>query len=117
MYKVVKRATTRDRRKAKIRGILRGTAEHPRLTVFRSNKYIYGQIIDDVTGLTLVSSSDSVEAADGNKSVRAFAVGKNLAKKALEKKIKLVKFDRNGYKFHGRVKSLADGAKEGGLVL
>ena len=85
----------------------------PRLTVFRSLKYVYAQIIDDVTGVTLASAKSVL--SKGTKSEEAFEAGKELAKKAVEKKIKEVVFDRNGYRYHGRVKSLADGAREGGL--
>ncbi|MGB9706700.1 MAG: 50S ribosomal protein L18 [Microgenomates group bacterium] len=89
-----------------------------RLAVFRSNKYIYAQIIDDEKGHTLVSASDLSDLGDlGNLSnlEKAKEVGKILAKKALEKNIKYVWFDRRRYKYHGRVKALAEGAREGGL--
>jgi large subunit ribosomal protein L18 len=121
MYKVVNRKTTRARRKAKIRGQLTGDAQRPRLTVFRSNSSIYGQIIDDVKRITLVSATDYIKdkkaKKDKNKKDRAYEAGKTLAERAKEQGITMVKFDRNGYKFHGRVKSFADGAREGGLVL
>ena len=111
MYKVELRKTRRIRRKLGIRQKISGTTERPRLTVFRSNKFIYAQISDDTKGVTLVSGT-------GNKNMEsAFEVGKELAKKAKELKIEAVVFDRNGYRFHGRVQKLAEGAKEGGLQL
>jgi large subunit ribosomal protein L18 len=85
------------------------------MTVFRSNKQIYVQLIDDLAGKTLVSASSKGLEANGNKSEVAAQVGKNIAAKALEAGINEVVFDRNGYLFHGRVKSLADAAREGGL--
>ncbi len=89
----------------------------PRLSVFRSNKNIYAQIVDDEKGNTLVSASSNSKDFDKfkNKSEAAIEVGKTIAKRALKKGISLVKFDRGGYLYHGRVKSLADGAREGGL--
>lgn len=98
---------------------MNGTATMPRLSVFRSNKYIYAQVIDDAKGKTLVDvSAESKEIHKAKtKVVAAVEVGKLLAKKALEKKIKEVVFDRNGYQYHGRVKGVADGAREGGLKL
>ncbi len=121
MYKVIVRKTTRDRRKAKIRGTLFGDSARPRLTVFRSNEYIYGQIIDDSKHITIVAVTDLSKDQSSNdgktKIQRAFDAGKSLAERATEKGVKTVRFDRNGYKFHGRVKSFADGAREGGLEL
>jgi large subunit ribosomal protein L18 len=109
--------TRRERIKKGIRKNLSGSTERPRLSVFRSNKGIYAQIIDDVTGKTLVSASSLSKDfnAAGNKSEQSVAVGKLVAEKALAAGIKDVVFDRNGYLYHGRVKSLADGAREGGL--
>lgn len=101
---------------ARIRKKLEGTTEKPRLTVFRSNKEIYAQIVDDSKGHTLVSSSSFKTASkDGNKTEQAKAVGMEIAKAAVEKGISSVVFDRSGYVFHGRIKSLAEGAREGGL--
>ncbi len=99
----------RDRRRTRIRAKIKGTAERPRLSIFRSNKHIYAQLIDDVKGETL--------AADlGGAGVPAATeVGKDLAKKSLKLGIKKVVFDRGGYKYHGRVKALAESAREGGL--
>lgn len=102
--------------KTRIRGRISGTAERPRMTVFRSNKQIYVQLIDDLSGKTLVSaSSRGLEGAEGTKSDVAARVGEAVAKKALAAGIETVVFDRNGYLFHGRVKSLADGARNAGL--
>ncbi len=98
----------------RIRGRISGTAERPRMTVFRSNKQIYVQFIDDLAGVTLVSAS-SKGLEEGTKTEIAAQVGKEAAKKALEAGITEVVFDRNGYLFHGRVKSLADAAREAGL--
>jgi len=107
----------RDRIKKGIRKNLNGSTERPRLSVFRSNKGIYAQIIDDVAGKTLVSASSLSKefSASGNKSDQSVAVGKLVAQKAIAAGIKDVVFDRNGYLYHGRVKSLAEGAREGGL--
>ena len=111
----------RTKIKATIRRKISGTLERPRLSVYRSLGNIYGQIIDDVSGKTLVSVSSiskDVKAELANvktKKAKSVVVGKILAKKALEKKITNVVFDRNGLLYHGRVKALADGAREGGL--
>jgi large subunit ribosomal protein L18 len=107
----------RIRRHTRVRGKISGTAECPRLDVFRSNSNIYAQLIDDVKGVTLASAS-SVEKdfgeTKGNKE-EARKVGQLIAKRALEKNITEVVFDRGGYVYHGRVKELAEGAREGGL--
>ena len=100
--------------KTRIRGKVSGTASRPRLSVFRSNKQIYAQLIDDLAGKTLAAAS-SKGLTEGNKSEIAAQVGKAIAEKALAQGITEVVFDRNGYLFHGRVKSLADAAREGGL--
>ncbi|MCF8318776.1 MAG: 50S ribosomal protein L18 [Sphingobacteriaceae bacterium] len=107
----------RERIKRGIRKRLSGSAERPRLTVYRSNKGIYAQIIDDNTGKTVVSASSISKdfSAKGNKSEQSKAVGKAVAEKALAAGIKQVVFDRNGYLYHGRVQSLAEGAREAGL--
>jgi len=109
----------RLKRHRRIRRTLSGTNERPRLAVFRSLEHIYGQIIDDTAGHTLVAASD-LEAAlkngdGGTKSARAKQVGQLLAERAKEKGITAVVFDRGGFLYHGRVKALADGAREGGL--
>jgi large subunit ribosomal protein L18 len=110
-----------QRRKFHVRNKLHGTPERPRLSVFRSNKHIYAQIIDDVAGLTLVSASTKAKslrdkiAKTGNKKA-AEIIGETVAKQALGVGIKCVCFDRGPYKFHGRVKSLADAARKAGLA-
>lgn len=110
-----KKKSTRIRRKKHIRKIVRGTAERPRLTVFRSAKHIYAQVIDDDAGTTLAAASTlKVDGHGGNKDA-AKSVGAEVAKKALAANIEQVVFDRNGYLYHGRVAALADGAREAGL--
>ena len=107
----------RDNRHKRVRGKLAGTPECPRLNVFRSLKHIYAQLIDDVNGVTLVSASTvekDFEEYGGNKDA-ARKVGELIAKRAADKDIKDVVFDRGGYIYHGRVQSLAEGAREGGL--
>ena len=104
----------RNKIKTRIRGKVSGTAERPRMTVFRSNKQIYVQLVDDSEGKTLVSAS-SKGIEEGTKSEVAAKVGQAIAEKALAAGITEVVFDRNGYLFHGRVKSLADAARNGGL--
>lgn len=109
--------TQRIKRHNRVRGKISGTAERPRLSVFRSEKNIYAQIIDDAAGKTLVSAS-SVEKdfeASGSNKEGARAVGKLVAERALQKGIEEVVFDRGGYIYHGRVQELAEGAREGGL--
>ncbi|RYY08278.1 MAG: 50S ribosomal protein L18 [Sphingobacteriaceae bacterium] len=108
----------RDRIKKGIRKTISGSVERPRLSVFRSNKGIYAQVIDDLSGKTLVSASSLSKefSAEGSKSVQSVAVGKLVAEKAIAAGIKEVVFDRNGYLYHGRIKSLAEGAREGGLI-
>ena len=106
------------KRKLRVRRALKKNKDQrPRLSVFRSSKNIYAQIIDDEKGNTLVSASSNVKGFDKfeNKNKAALEVGKIVAEKALKKGINLVKFDRGGYLYHGRVKSLAEGAREGGL--
>lgn len=104
----------------RVRKRIRGSQERPRLTVFRSNKHIYAQIIDDQAGRSLVAASTAEDgicakgANGGNKSA-AVKVGQALAARALEKGIKLVAFDRGRYRYHGRIAALADAAREGGL--
>ena len=108
----------RQKIRYKIRKRISGTNDTPRLAVFRSNKEIYAQLIDDVSGNTIVSSSSAekeISKTKGNKTEIASIVGIKLAEKAISKGIKQVSFDRSGYLYHGRVKSLADGAREGGL--
>ena len=110
--KVLRRSSIRKR----IRKTISGTAEFPRLSVFRSNKQIYAQIIDDISGTTMVAaSSRELKDVKAKKSEISGMVGKSLAEKAVAKGISKVMFDRGGYLYHGRVKSLADAAREGGL--
>lgn len=107
----------RNRIRNRVRKTISGTPERPRLAVFRSNKEIYAQLIDDVAGKTLASASsrDKDITVKGTKQEVAFAVGNSIAGKASEIGIDTICFDRGGYLYHGRVKSLADGAREGGL--
>ena len=108
----------RQRIKNRIRKIAFGTANKPRLSVFRSNKEIYAQIVNDETGVTLVSASSrdkDIQSAEGTKSEIAALVGKSIAEKALKSGVETIRFDRGGYLYHGRVKSLAAGAREAGL--
>ena len=109
--------TARLKRHRRVRGKISGTAECPRLNVFRSTKNIYAQIIDDVKGVTLVAAStlDKEFTGNGGNKEAAREVGKMIAKRAKDKGITEVVFDRGGYIFHGRVKELAEGAREGGL--
>jgi large subunit ribosomal protein L18 len=104
----------RDRRHRRVRGKITGTAERPRLAVFRSNADVYAQLIDDVKGQTL-AAADSRAVKDGDKSAKAKATGELIAERAKAAGISTVVFDRGGYLYHGRVKALADGAREGGL--
>ena len=109
----------RKRRKIRIRKKISGTAVRPRLVVFRSNSHVYAQLVDDVVGRTLVQASSlsmarTGEAVKANRESAA-KVGQEIAKLAKEQNIESVVFDRNGYIYHGRIKALADGAREGGL--
>ena len=109
------RAAARVKRHYRIRNKVSGTAQQPRLAVFRSNKHIYAQIIDDTVGRTLVAASTLEFEAEGTKTEAAKQVGDLVAKKALEKGIKQVVFDRGGNIYHGRIQALAEGAREAGL--
>lgn len=114
------KAERRQRIKYRIRKRLSGSGERPRMTVYRSNKQIYVQLVDDVSGETLVSASSKekeIASKKVNKIDQAKLVGKRLAEKAKEKGIESVVFDRNGYLYHGRVKNLADAARESGLKI
>lgn len=107
---------TRQKRHMRVRNKISGTAECPRLNVYRSNKNIYVQVIDDVAGVTLVSASTLDSEVKGNtKTEKAASVGEIVAKRAVEKGIKEVVFDRGGYLYHGRVEALAEAARENGL--
>ena len=107
----------RLKRHRRVRAKISGTAQRPRLNVFRSNKHIYAQLIDDVNGVTLASASAMDKGFEGNGGNKEAArkVGQAIAKAAAEKNIEEVVFDRGGYLYHGRVKELADGARESGL--
>lgn len=108
----------RDRIRFRIRKTVSGTAERPRLAVYRSNKEIYAQLIDDVNGTTITAASSrdkGIDASKLNKVEAAKLVGKAIAEKATKAGVETVSFDRGGYLYHGRVKSLAVGAREGGL--
>ena len=117
MVKQINRKAARAKRQIRVRSKISGTAECPRLNVFRSAKHIYAQIIDDVAGVTLASASSLDKGFDGNGGNKegAFKVGEMLAEKALAKGIKDVVFDRAGFLYHGRVAELAEGARKGGL--
>jgi large subunit ribosomal protein L18 len=112
--------TAREKRKARIRKKIHGTTERPRLTVYKSLKHMYAQIVDDTTGRTLVSVSTGSKALKGevredDKTAAAKKVGTAIAKAALEKGVSQVVFDRNGFDYHGRIAAVAQAAREGGL--
>ena len=109
-----KKLEKKIRLKKKIRAKIYGTASCPRLSVFRSNSYIYAQLIDDSKGITLASSSD-LDIKTGTKTERGIEAGKQIAKASIAKGIKSIVFDRNGFKYTGRVKALADAARSAGL--
>jgi len=109
-----KKEEKRIRLKKKIRVKLRGTKERPRLSVFRSNKFIYAQVVDDMTGKTLAAASD-VKMTKGTKTERAKEVGKSIGTICLERKINTVVFDRSGFRYTGRIKIVADEARAAGL--
>lgn len=114
------RTAARIRRQARIRKKIKGTSEKPRLSVFRSAKHIYAQVIDDTAGATLVTASSvekdfNAQGKPENKKAAAALVGKLVAQRALDKGINQVVFDRNGFLYHGRIKAISDGAREAGL--
>jgi large subunit ribosomal protein L18 len=120
MDKAKEKKLARERRHARVRRRVHGTPERPRLTVFRSLKHIHAQVIDDTQGHTLVAASTldaevHGQLADKDKSAQAAIVGEVLARRALEAGVERIVFDRSGYKYHGRVKSLADAARKAGL--
>lgn len=116
MAKTMSRNDLRQRRHERVRNKVSGTPECPRLNVFRSSSHIHAQIIDDVNGVTLVAASSvDMKLANGGNVEAATQVGKEIAKKAIAKKVKNVVFDRGGYIYHGRVKALAEAAREAGL--
>ena len=120
MIKKVNKNKKRQKRHMRMRNKIQGTPERPRLNIFRSSKNIYAQVIDDSQGFTVASASSKdkeiIEKINGlNKTEAAKIVGQEVAKKAMDKGVETVIFDRGGYLYHGRVKSLADGARESGL--
>ncbi len=117
---LAKKQQLRQRRHFRLRTQVIGSATKPRLSVFRSNSHIYAQLIDDQTGKTIVSANDQkmteIKAKDlSGKVARAYEVGKMIGQAALDKKVEQIIFDRAGYKYHGRIKALAEGAREAGL--
>lgn len=115
---LAKKAIRRQKIRYRIRKKIAGTAERPRLAVYRSNKEIYAQLIDDVAGHTVCAASTADKqgkSLTGTKTERSKVVGKMIAEQAIAKGITAVSFDRGGYLYHGRVKALAEGAREGGL--
>ncbi|MFZ5571597.1 MAG: 50S ribosomal protein L18 [Thermodesulfobacteriota bacterium] len=121
MDAAIKRRLTRLKKQQRVRRKITGTAERPRLCVFRSSRHMYAQLIDDVAGHTLAAASTcEKKLVSGqtfeNKTGAASYIGKMIAERAKEKGISSVVFDRNGYLYHGRVKAVSDGAREGGLV-
>ncbi|MGB8222651.1 MAG: 50S ribosomal protein L18 [Polyangiales bacterium] len=110
-----KKLTGRDKRKLRIRKKVSGTTERPRLCVFRSTKHIYAQVIDDTQGKTIAHASSIVAHATGNKVDVAKSVGSAVAKACIDKGVEKVVFDRGGYRYHGRVRALAESAREAGL--
>ena len=116
---ILSKNESRKRRKVHIRKKISGTVERPRLVVFRSNQHIYAQVIDDTAGVTLVATSTLSLFKDSEKCAcnkeGAQNVGREIARLALEKNIRKVVFDRNGYLYHGRIQAVAEGAREGGL--
>lgn len=116
MFKPADRNGQRQKRHRRIRFTMKGTPERPRLNVFRSNKQIYAQLIDDLNGVTLAqANSNEFKDANGSNIAGAKLVGEAIAKRAVEKGYKIVVFDRGGYLYHGRVKALADAARAAGL--
>jgi large subunit ribosomal protein L18 len=115
MHKNKEKKIKRRIRHNRVRSRVSGTQDRPRLSVFKANRHIYAQLIDDNSGKTLISASSLEIKSKGKKSDIAKEVGKLAATKAMAKKIKAVKFDRGGFSYHGRIKALAEGAREGGL--
>lgn len=119
------RTTTQDkriRRHARVRAVIKGTSERPRLSIFRSNRHIIAQLIDDVAGRTLGYATDQIKGVKGKKTAkketpvtRAAALGEQIAKLAADINISMIAFDRGGYRYHGRVKAVAEGARKGGM--
>jgi len=109
------RSGLRTRRHFRVRKKVNGTGERPRLVIYRSLKHIYAQLVDDVSMRTLMTVTD--QGLDGKRTEKSAEVGKRIAQKAKDAGITMVVFDRGGYKYHGRVKAVADGAREGGLAV
>lgn len=117
MAKTAKKVTQRARIRRRIRAKVSGTPARPRLSVFRSNKHIYAQLVDDLAGTTLASASTREDGESGIGIEAATSVGKRIAERAKEAGVDRAVFDRGGYRYHGNVKALAEGAREGGLTL
>ena len=115
MNKEIRINARKERRAARVRAKVSGTTERPRLSVFRSNRNIFAQLVDDTKGITLASAHTAQIKSEGSKSDVALELGKEIAKRALDKGITKIVFDRGGNLYHGRVKAVADGAREGGL--
>jgi large subunit ribosomal protein L18 len=113
----ITRRAGRVRRHARVRRKIRGVAERPRLAVYRSNRHIYAQLVDDQTGRTLAAASSLESDAEGDKKASAKVVGRLIAQRAKEVGVERAVFDRGGRLYHGRVQSLAEGVREGGLTL
>lgn len=113
--KTLKKTINRQRRGIRVRAKIKGTAQRPRLVIYRSLNNHYAQLIDDEAGVTLASASDVKDKGKEKRMEKAKKVGLQLAELAKEKKITTCSFDRNGFKYHGRVKAIAEGAREGGL--
>lgn len=113
---IMNHLTQRQKRRYRIRKVVQGTSLKPRLAVFRSNKYMYAQVIDDINNITLVSGDDKPNKKGVSRIESAKMLGEEIAKKCIEKNIKTVVFDRGGYSYHGRVKQVAEGARSKGLI-
>ncbi len=117
MAKTARKVTQRARIRRRIRSKISGTSERPRLSVFRSNKHIYAQLIDDMAGVTLAAANTVEEGASGSGVDASKAVGQRIAERAKEAGVERAVFDRGGYRYHGNVKAVAEGARDGGLAL
>jgi large subunit ribosomal protein L18 len=115
--KTKRKELRRDKIRRRVRSTVHGMPGRPRLSVFRSNKHIYAQLIDDLDGHTLAAASSTEDGIEGDdRTAESFAVGQRLAERAKEAGIEKAVFDRGGYRYHGRVKALAEGARDGGLT-